>query len=166
MPLVVDALRRQASHHLRRERRDHTLQPTALVNEAFLRLVKQRDARYENRVHFFTIAAQCMRRVLVDHARSRRAGKRGSGAALVSLTDVLDPAASRDVDILALDDAMKDLATLDPQKSRIVEMRFFAGFSVDEVADALAVSPRTVAREWRLARAWLFDQIGPRPADR
>jgi RNA polymerase sigma factor (TIGR02999 family) len=153
--LVYGELRRQAARSLRRERGNHTLQPTALVHEAYLRLAGQRDVEWQNRAHFFAIAAQIMRRILVDHARSRGRGKRGGGRAPVLLEDALAIAEARDLDLVALDDALSALAQLDERQSRVVEMRFFAGLEVEEVAEALGVSPTTVKRDWSLARAWL-----------
>jgi RNA polymerase sigma factor (TIGR02999 family) len=153
--VVYGELRRQAARALRRERGNHTLQPTALVHEAYLRLAGQRDVEWQNRAHFFAIAAQIMRRILVDHARSRGRGKRGGGRAPVLLDDALAIAETRDLDLVALDDALSALARLDERQSRVVEMRFFAGLEVEEVAEALGVSPTTVKRDWSLARAWL-----------
>jgi len=157
--LVYGELRRQAARYLRRERADHTLQPTALVNEAYIRLADQRDVEWQNRAHFFAIAAQIMRRILVDHARARGRGKRGSGQTLVLFDDALAVAEARDLDLVALDDALSALAELDERQSRVVEMRFFAGLEVEEVAEALGVSPTTVKRDWSLARAWLRREL-------
>lgn len=157
--LVYDELRRQAARYLRRERGNHTLQPTALVHEAYLRLADQRDVEWQNRAHFFGIATQIMRRVLVDHARARGRGKRGGGQTLVLFDDALAIAEARDLDLVALDDALSALAELDERQSRIVEMRFFAGLEVEEVAEALGVSETTVKRDWSLARAWLRREL-------
>ena len=157
--LVYDELRRQAARYLRRERGNHTLQPTALVHEAYLRLADQRDVEWQNRAHFFGIAAQIMRRVLVDHARARGRGKRGGGQTLMLFDDALAIAEARDLDLVALDDALSALAELDERQSRIVEMRFFAGLEVEEVAEALGVSETTVKRDWSLARAWLRREL-------
>jgi RNA polymerase sigma-70 factor (ECF subfamily) len=157
--LVYGELRRQAARYLRRERQNHTLQPTALVHEAYLRLADQRDVEWQNRAHFFAISAQIMRRILVDHARGRGRGKRGGGLAPVLLDDALAIAEARDLDLVALDDALSALARLDERQSRIVEMRFFAGLEVEEVAEALGVSPTTVKRDWSLARAWLRREL-------
>ena len=160
LPLVYGELRRIASNQLRRERKDHTLAPTALVNELYLRLVDQRRTSWQNRAHFFGLAAQLMRRILVDHARARSAEKRGGGVARISLEEVQDgdalPADSGVADVLAIDDALERLASIDPDQARIVELRFFGGLNVDEIAAVVGRSPRTVKREWRLARAWLY----------
>ena len=155
IPLVYDELRRLARRYLRRERPDHTLQSAALVNEAYLRLIRQEHPQWQNRAHFFGVAAQLMRHILVDHARNRTAAKRGAGAPRLTLDpDVALPQA-RDVDLVALDDALNELAALDPQQSRLVELRFFGGLSIEETSVVLGVSPATVKREWATARAWL-----------
>jgi RNA polymerase sigma factor (TIGR02999 family) len=156
---VYDELRRMARRYLRRERVDHSLAPTALVHEAYLKLIDQRRVQWQNRAHFFGIAAQVMRRILVDHARARTAAKRGSGATL-TLDDVVVGRAPLDVDILALDAALEKLAAVDARQSRLVELRFFAGLTVEETAAALDVAPITVKRDWALARAWLFRELG------
>jgi RNA polymerase sigma factor (TIGR02999 family) len=162
LPLVYDELRRIASNQLRRERADHALVPTALVHELYLRLVEQRRTTWQNRAHFFGLAAKLMRRILVDHARAEHAEKRGGQLTRVSLQDVLDdnPPGTQIAevvdDVLAIDDALKRLAIVDEDQARIVELRFFAGLSVEETAHVLARSPRTVKREWRLAKAWLY----------
>ena len=165
-PLVYAELRRQARLALRREGDGHTLQTTALVHEAWLRLDSQHGAQWESRSQFFAVAAQMMRRVLVDHARARDAQKRGGGASQVTLgaVDSAPGAASRGaspdtVDLLALDDALARLAELDPQKARLVELRYFAGLSIPEVAEALGVSTATVSREWAVARMWLRREL-------
>lgn len=155
MPLVYDELRGLARHYLQRERPDHTLQATGLVHEAYLRLVDQSTATWQSRAHFFGVAAQVMRRILVDYARSHRAGKRGGGWDKLEFDDALAPAAERSVDLVALDDALKDLLALDPRQSQIVELRFFGGLTNEEIGEVLDVSPRTVKREWRIAKAWL-----------
>ena len=165
MPLVYDELRRLARGYLQRERGDHTLQATGLVHEAYLRLVDQKTTTWKNRAHFFGVAAQLMRRILVDHARRHLSVKRGGDRTKVEFDEALMPAASRGVDVIALDDALQDLAKLNPQHSQVVELRFFGGLSLEEVAEVLAVSPRTVQREWRMARAWLRRQIFPDSRD-
>lgn len=159
-PLVYDELRRQASRYLRRERRGHTLQTTALINEAYLRLIDARDVHWQGRAHFFAIAANLMRRVLVDHARRRDAEKRGGSGLRLTLDEGLAVAKETDVDLLAIDEALDRLAKIDPQQARVVELRFFSGLTVDETAAALGVSPKTVKRDWSVARAWLRREIG------
>jgi RNA polymerase sigma factor (TIGR02999 family) len=160
IPLVYAELRRQARRALRRESEGHTLQATALVHEAWLRLDGQHDARWESRTQFLAVAAQMMRRVLVDHARTRRALKRGGGGTLVTLGDADQAIAAPDeVDVLALDDALARLASLDPRKARLVELRYFAGLSIPEAAAALGISPATVGREWAVARMWLRREL-------
>ncbi len=154
MPLVYHELRRLAGRYMRRESQGHTLQTSALVNEAYLRLVDQKSVKWQNRAHFFGVAAQLMRRILVDHARSRLRAKRGGGAQMVSLVE--SGATSEEVaEVIALDVALKDLAEMDPRKSQIVEMKFFGGLTTEEMAEVLKVTSRTVEREWRKARAWL-----------
>ncbi len=155
IPLVYDELRRLARHHLRGERADHTLQSAALVNEAYLRLIRQDQPQWQNRAHFFGVAAQLMRHILVDHARSRAAAKRGAGAPRITLDASVALPQEREVDVVALDDALKQLATMDPKASRVVELRFFGGLSIEETSVVLGVSPATVKREWATARAWL-----------
>ena len=162
LPEIYAELRKLASSYLRRERRDHTLQPTALVHEAFLKLVDQRAVRWQNRAHFFGIAAQAMRRILVDHARAHAADKRGAGAEKVSLDDSDFAGVMPNIDILALDEALTRLATFDLQQSRVVELRFFGGLTMEETAEVLHISPATVGREWTMAKAWLFAELGPR----
>lgn len=160
LPLVYDECRRIAGRQLRRERREHTLSPTALVHELYLRLVDQRRATWKNRVQFFGIAAKLMRRILVDYARGRHAKKRDASRMLVSFDAALDPAAeSRIADVLAVDEALDRLGDRDPDQQRIVELRFFAGLTVEETALVLGRSPRTVKREWQLAKAWLFREL-------
>jgi len=159
MPLVYGELRRLAQAYLRRERSDHTLQSTALVHEAFLRLVNQRNVQWKNRAHFFGIAAQLIRRILVDHARAHQAGKRGAGAFKLSLDEAIGVPDKQDLDLVALDDALQRLTGLDAQQGRIVELRFFAGLSIEETAEVLDISPATVKREWSTARAWLFRDL-------
>lgn len=158
-PLVYDELRRLARRCLAGERRDHTLQSTALVHEAYLRLVDQGSAHPDDRVHFFAIAAQVMRRVLVDHARRRSAAKRGGGALTITLSDAIAQPKQREVDLMALDSALQGLSAIDPQQAQIVEMRFFAGLSIEETSQALRISPATVKRDWATARAWLYREM-------
>ena len=159
LPQIYAELRRLASSYLRRERRDHTLQATALVHEAFIKLVDQRAVRWQNRAHFFGIAAQAMRRILVDHARAHSAEKRGSGERAVSLDEAVALVGAPSVDLLALDEALTRLTTIDPQQSRVVELRFFGGLTIEETAEVMDVSPATVGREWTLAKAWLFAEL-------
>jgi len=160
--LVYSELRRQAQLAMRREGEGHTLQPTALVHEAWLRLADQHGARWESRTQFFAVAAQMMRRVLVDHARTRQALKRGGGAVQVTLGDAQHAVDSPDaVDVLALDDALARLAMLDPRKAQLVELRYFAGLSIPEAAAALSISQATVGREWAVARMWLRRELEP-----
>jgi RNA polymerase sigma factor (TIGR02999 family) len=176
MPLVYDELRRLAASYMRRERPSHTLQATALVNEAYLRLIDQTQVQWQNRAHFFGIAAQLMRRILVDHARSDQAAKRGGGKTQISLDNdqvlresMIYSGEDQSLDMLALDEALEELAELDPQQGRIVELRFFGGLSIEETAEALGSSPATVKREWAMARAWLHRRLsggagdGPQP---
>jgi RNA polymerase sigma factor (TIGR02999 family) len=154
-PLVYDELRRLAAHHLRRERPDHTLQPTALVHEAYLRLVDQTQVRWQNRAHFFGIAAHLMRQILVNHALAHHAAKRGGTALKLTLEEAASVPKGQDVDLVALDEALTRLAALDPQQGRVVELRFFGGLTIEETAEVLRISPATVKREWTLAKAWL-----------
>jgi RNA polymerase sigma factor (TIGR02999 family) len=164
LPIVYGELRRMAGRQLRAKRQEHTLTPTALVHEVYLRLVDQRRADWQNRTQFFAVAARLMRRVLVDHARARLAGKRGGGLVVVPLEQAGDPeaVASPLADVLAVDEALTRLAALDGDQARLVELRFFAGLTVEEIAPLLGRSERTVKREWRLARAWLFRELQPR----
>ena len=155
MPLVYEELHRLAHHYMNKERPGHTLQTSALVNEAYLRLIDQKQVHWQNRAHFFGIAAQLMRRILVDYARSRRYQKRGGDARQVDLDEAMIVSQERAADVIALDDALKSLAEFDARKSQIVELRFFGGLSIEETAQALAVSPGTVMRDWTLAKAWL-----------
>ena len=158
VPLVYDELRRIAARQLRGERNNHTLQPTELVHEAFMRLVRQ-NVTWQNRAHFFGVAAEIMRRLLVDHARRKQAEKRGSGVEAIVLDDQMEWPVGKDVNIIALDECLTALAAVDPQQSRVVELRFFAGMSVDESAEVLGISASTVKREWRMARAWLLREM-------
>ncbi len=156
MTMVQAELRKLAAGYLRRERGGHTLQPTAIVNEAYIRLMPQRGVEWANRAHFFGIAAKMMRRVLVDHARRRRAAKReGFAGDPITLSNVADPAGGENVDVLALNEALAELATLDERQAEIVELRFFGGLKIDEVAEAIGVSPATVKRELTTATVWL-----------
>lgn len=161
MPLIYDELHRSAARAMRGESTGHTLQPTALVNEAYLRLVDQSRAVWQNRAQFFGVAAQVMRRVLVDHARARLSEKRGGGARAITLDDLRDASLPPiDVDILDLNEALEKLAALDPVQARVVELRYFTGLNIDETAEALGISPATVKREWTVARAWLRRELG------
>ena len=158
-PLIYAELRRLARRSMRREHEQHTLETGALVNEAYLRLADWKNARWENRAHFYGVAAQIMRRVLVDYARSRGYQKRGGGARPVSLEEAVVPSPGQSPDVIALDEALNRLAKLDQRKSKVVELRFFAGLSVDETAAVLNVSPFTVIRDWNFAKAWLHREI-------
>ena len=160
MPLVYSELRRLAGNYLRRERAEHTLQPTALVNEAYLKLVDQKNTKWQNRAHFFGISAQLMRRILVDHARQHQAVKRGgAGQQRISITSAETVVKQPEVDLLALNEALDELAKMDPQQSRIVELKFFAGLSIEEIAEVLSIGHATVERDWKIARAWLRRQL-------
>jgi len=165
LPLVYDELHRLASSYMRRERPDHTLQTTALVHEAYLRLVDQRHVRWQTRVHFFAAAAQMMRHILVDYARGRRRAKRGEGMPELSLDEAGILSSERTEELLEVNDALISLTAADPRKGRVFELRYFGGMSVDEAAEALKVSPATVARDWRMAKAWLRREIGNRLGD-
>jgi RNA polymerase sigma factor (TIGR02999 family) len=163
MPLVYAELRRLAQHYIRQERPDHTLQSTALVHEAYVRLVGQNLPEWRSRAHFFGVAAQLMRQILVDHARHRQAEKRGGAAPCkLTLDEGLLQTPDRDLDVILLDDALRDLAALDPQQSRIVELRFFAGLTIDDTSEVMGISPATVSRDWTSARAWLHREISRR----
>ena len=159
MPLVYDELRRVAHRYMSRERAGHTLQTTALVNEAYMRLVNWREVRWQNRAHFFAVSAQMMRRILVDFARDRQYLKRGGGSVRVSLAEAAAFTVDRGADLVALDEALDRLAGQDRRKARVVEMRFFGGLSVEEVAEVLKVSAETVMRDWRLAKVWLLREL-------
>jgi RNA polymerase sigma-70 factor (ECF subfamily) len=160
LPLIYDELRSLASNYLRRERSDHTLQPTALVHEAYLKLIDQTQVKWQNRAHFFGIAANIMRRILVDHARKHTADKRGGAAEKLPLEEeILIVSEGKSAELLALDEALKNLAKIDEQKSKIVELRYFGGLSVEETAEVLGVSEITVKRHWRMAKAWLYGQL-------
>jgi len=162
MPLVYDELRAMAERQLRRERADHTLSATALVHEAYLKLVDQSRVTWQNRAHFYAIAAQAMRRILINYAERRLAAKRGGDRMRVTLTDNVEAPAQRAEDLVALDRALDRLAELDERQSKVVEMRFFAGLTHEEVAEVLGVSVPTVRRDWRVARAWLSRELGER----
>ena len=159
MPLIDQELRRLAHRYMTRERAGHTLQTTALVNEAFLRLVNRKNLQWQNRAHFFGIAAQLMRTILVDHARSHASAKRGGGARKLELDEAMVVSQQKASEVIALDDALKQLALLDPQQRRIVELRFFGGLTVEEAAEVLQVSPATIKREWSTAKAWLYHEL-------
>jgi len=159
IPVVYDELHRQAARYLRREHPGHTLQTTALIHEAYLRLIKQQNIEWQNRAHFYAIAARLMRQILVDHARRRQATKRGGSDIKVPLEEAIVLSSGRNVDLVALDEALTRLAAIDPQQSRIVELRYFSGLSVEETAEVLGVSSRTVKRDWNVAKAWLRQQI-------
>jgi RNA polymerase sigma factor (TIGR02999 family) len=159
MPLVYSELRRLAAAYLRRERPDHTLQSTALVHEAFLKLVNQREVEWRSRAHFYGIAAQMIRRILVDYARAHHAEKRGSHAVKLALDEALAVPENTELDLVGLNDALEQLGQMDPRQNRIVELRFFAGLSIEETAEVMQLSPATIKREWNSARAWLFREI-------
>jgi len=159
VPLVNEELRRLARGYMRRERPGHTLQTTALVNEAYLRLVDQKHTHWQNRAHFLAIAAQLMRRILVDYARRRQYQKRGGGAVQVTLGHAEEVANERSPDLVALDEALASLAEMDPRRSRVVELRFFGGLSIEETAEVMNVSPTTVERDWTIAKAWLHKTV-------
>lgn len=159
IPLVYNELRRLARHYLWHERPDHTLESAALVHEAYLRLVDQEAPQWQNRAHFFGVAAHMMRHILVDHARRRRAAKRGAGAPRLALDRGVAPAQDREVDLVLLDEALKKLAKLDAQQGRLIELRFFGGLSIEDTAVVLGISPATVKREWATARAWLHREV-------
>jgi RNA polymerase sigma factor (TIGR02999 family) len=160
MPLVYNELRRQATRHLGREDRGHTLQPTALIHEAFIKLIDQRSVEWQNRTHFFAIASQAMRRVLVDHARAKHSDKRGGDNRRVSLADdMLVLSDENHIDLIALDEALTRLEKIDNQQARVVELRFFSGLSLEETAMALNISRATAARDWNVAKAWLYREL-------
>lgn len=159
IPLVYSELRRLARHYLQQEKQGHTLSSTALVHEAYMRLVKQKDVTWQSRAHFFGVASQMMRRILVDHARRRGYAKRGGGALTLALDAAVTTSQQREIDLVALDDALVGLAKLDERQSRMVELRFFGGLSIEETSEVLGVSTPTVKRDWASARAWLFREI-------
>ena len=159
MPVVYEELRRQAARYLRREQPGYTLQTTALIHEAYVRLVDQRNVQWQNRAHFFGIAAQMMRRILVDHARAKKRAKRGGSDVRVSLGDATVAVKGQDLDVVALDEALERLAQIDEQQSRVVELRFFSGLTVEETAEVLHISTATVKRDWNMAKAWLHREL-------
>jgi RNA polymerase sigma factor (TIGR02999 family) len=159
IPLIYQELRRLARRYMGRENPGHTLQTSALIHEAYLRLINQREVEWQNRAHFFAVAAQVMRRILIDHARSHNYAKRGGGAPHFSLDEAAVLSNERAAGLIALDDALTSLAAIDPRKSKIVELRFFGGLTVEETAEVLEISPITVMREWRVAKAWLLREV-------
>ena len=159
MPLIHEELRRLAHHYMSRERPGHTLQTTALINEAYLRLVNRKNVHWQNRAHFFAIAAQCMRSILVDHARGLAYAKRGGGGTKIPLDDAMAVSREKAAEVVALDEALVTLSELDPKQSRVVELRFFGGLTIEETAEVLDLSPATIKREWMSAKAWLFNQL-------
>jgi len=159
LPLVYQELRRIAGSYMRRERADHTLQATALVHEAYLQLVDQTRVDWKNRAHFFGVAAQLMRRILVEHARSHHAQKRGGDASKLALDEVINYFPQKEMTLVSLDDALHELERMDPRQSRIVELRFFGGLTTEEVSEVMGISTATIEREWRAARAWLHSQL-------
>jgi RNA polymerase sigma-70 factor, ECF subfamily len=162
LPHIYDELKRLASGYLRKERSDHTLQPTALVHEAYMKLIDQRRVQWQNRAHFFGIAAQVMRRILMDHARKHQAGKRGGEAEKLSIEEeILVVSQGRSAELIALDEALEELSRIDPQKAKIVELRYFGGLSIEETAEVVGVSVPTVNRHWRTAKAWLYSRVAP-----
>ena len=165
MPIIYQELHRLAHHYMRKERAGHTLQTTALVNEAYMRLADYKKMRWQGRAHFFAVAAQVMRRILVEQARSRKLVKRGGGIPTVSLDEAAIVSPGRSVEVIAIDEALTDLESWDPRKSKIVELRFFGGLSIEETAEVLKVSVTTVQREWRSAKAWLYQAIRGRAAN-
>jgi RNA polymerase sigma-70 factor (ECF subfamily) len=161
LPLVYDELKKLASGYMRGERNGHTLQTTELVHEAYVRLVDWKSADWQNRAHFFAVAAQMMRRILVDHARRRDAQKRGSGVQKIALDDAITFAAERDIDLFALDEALTLLETFDERQCRIIELRFFGGLTIEETAEVMKLSPATIKNEWTMARTWLYNKLRP-----
>lgn len=160
LPFVYQELRRLAAAYMRRENSAHTLQPTALVHETYLKLIDQRQVDWKNRAHFFGLAAEIMRRILVNHARDRRAQKRGGENQKISLSVAVDALAAKpDLDVLALNEALENFAAVDPRKARVVELKFFGGLKTEEIAEVLQISAATVERDWTFARAWLFDEL-------
>ena len=167
IPLVYDELRRLARYYMRRERAGATLQTTALVNEAYMRLIDQKNVQWQNRAHFFAIAAQLMRRILIDRARKRYNSKRGGDVRKVSLDQATIVLTGRSSDLVALDEALTDLEAIDQRKSKVVELRFFGGLNIEETAEVMSISPATVQREWSMAKAWLYREISQtQPGDK
>lgn len=165
MAAIYHDMRRLAMSHMGGERRNHTLQPTALVHEAYVKLIDQRSTDWKDRLHFFAVASRIIRRILIDHARARDADKRGGGATRIVVGDRDVAAPERDIDLIALDEALVELARLDEQQARIVELRFFGGCTVEEIAEVLKIGKRTVDRDWQIARAWLFDRLSDHDAE-
>ena len=159
LPLIYDELKRVAANYLRRERPDHTLQPTALVNEAYMKMIDITQVSWQNKAHFIGVAANQMRRILVDHARNHKAQKRGGEFQILTLNEEIDKSDEESTDLIALDDALNELAKMDPVKAKIVELRYFGGLSTTETAEVLGVSPITVKRHWKLTKAWLYGQL-------
>ena len=159
LPLIYDELKRVAANYLRRERADHTLQPTALVNEAYMKMIDITQVSWQNKAHFIGVAANQMRRILVDHARNHNAQKRGGEFQILTLNEEIDKSDEESTDLIALDDALNELAKMDPVKAKIVELRYFGGLSTTETAEVLGVSPITVKRHWKLTKAWLYGQL-------
>ena len=159
LPLIYDELKRIAANYLRRERSDHTLQPTALVNEAYMKMVDITQVSWQNKAHFIGVAANQMRRILVDHARQHNAQKRGGEFHILTLNEEIDKADEQSADLIALDDALTELAKMDPVKAQIVELRYFGGLTTDETAEVLGVSPITIKRHWKMTKAWLYGQL-------
>lgn len=160
LPHIYDELRRLAGSYLRKERSNHTLQPTALVHEAYMKLIDQRQVKWQNRAHFFGIAAQVMRRILMDHARKHLANKRGGDAEILPIEEeILVVSHDKSAELVALDDALQHLAEIDPQKARVVELRYFGGLSIEETAEVMGVSVPTINRHWRMAKAWLYSEL-------
>lgn len=159
LPIIYDELKRIAANYLRRERSDHTLQPTALVNEAYMKMIDITQVSWQNKAHFIGVAANQMRRILVDHARHHNAQKRGGEFHIMTLNEEIDHVAEQSADLIALDDALTELAKMDPTKAKIVELRYFGGLSTDETAEVLGVSSITIKRHWKMAKAWLYGQL-------
>jgi RNA polymerase sigma factor (TIGR02999 family) len=163
LPLVYDELKKLARGYMRNERESHTLQTTALVHEAYVRLVDWKNADWQNRAHFFAVAAQMMRKILVDYARQHKAEKRGGGVQKIAIDDAITFAAEKDLDLFALDEALTTLEAIDPRQSRIIELRFFGGLTIDETAEVMKLSPATISSEWMMARTWLHSRLKGEP---